>query len=238
MSTIDRLSPAIFACLLAGFLGSGLPALAGDFEDGCTLYSIKHYKNAELSFKKALDANPSYAPAHYYLGMIYLNGGKTAQAKKEFQTCLNLRPDATTTQYCQSILARLNGANATRPVAAATAAPGSRPTSGVTAAASPAATPGASSAPLGDAGHAAEVEKRRKQILDKAERDVAEVRADYEARLSQGTNYKDATHMYVKEDGTTIYDMSPEVRAAIKQECEAKVEKIREMADYQLKFVK
>lgn len=235
MSTLGRLSLAF----IASFLGFSLPALAGDFEDGCTLYSIKHYKNAELSFKKALDANPSHAPTHYYLGMIYLNGGKTAQAKKEFQTCLNLRPDATTTQYCQSILARLNGANASRPVAAPAAAQSSRPAAAVTYSGSPShGSPAASSAPLGDAGHAAEVEKRRKQILDKAERDVAEVRADYEARLSQGTNYKDATHMYVKEDGTTIYDMSPEVRAAIKQECEAKVEKIREMADYQLKFVK
>lgn len=222
------------------------PAFADDFADGCTLYGIKHYKNAELSFKKALAANPASAPTHYYLGMCYMNTGKTAQAKQEFQTCLNLRPDPTTTQYCQSLLTRLSGAapggavRASAPAAAATS--GARPsaTSSVSSASSAAsASSTAASASAGGNAHDIEVEKRKKQIMDKANQEIAEIRAEYAERLEKGMTTGKATHIYYRDDGgPAIVDMDPETRAAIKKEGEDKVEKIREMAEYQCKFVK
>lgn len=217
------------------------PAFADDFADGCTLYGIKHYKNAELSFKKALAVNPASAPTHYYLGMCYMNTGKTAQAKQEFQTCLNLRPDPTTTQYCQSLLTRLSGAapaGAVRAAAPTAAGASGARSSGLTSSASPA--PSSSSAPAiaGGNAHDIEVEKRRKQIMDKANQEIAEIRAEYAERLEKGMITGKATHIYYKEDGTAIVDMDPETRAAIRKEGEDKVEKIREMAEYQCKFVK
>lgn len=226
--------------LVLAFIQPG-PALADDFADGVTLYNIKHYKNAELSFKKALSANPANAATHYYLGMTYMNCGKSALAKQEFQTCLNLRPDATTTQYCQSLLARLSGAVPARPAVGpqgAAAVSRSSGSSSSAVSASSGSSSAAAASPAGGNAHDADVALRKQRIMDKANKEIAELREELEQRMSNGANVGESTHYYVKEDGTTIYDFSPEKRAEIRKEYEDKIEKIRELAEYQCKFVK
>jgi tetratricopeptide (TPR) repeat protein len=85
-------------------------AQAGDFEVGCKLYTAKDYKGAKASFEKVVKAYPNFALAHYYLGNILMSSGQSAQAKQEYQLCLDGHPDATTAGYCQTILGKLGSA--------------------------------------------------------------------------------------------------------------------------------
>lgn len=48
---------------------------------------------AEDNLKKALELNPSYANAHYFLGLIYDNQGKKEEAIAQFEAIALLNPD-------------------------------------------------------------------------------------------------------------------------------------------------
>lgn len=64
---------------------------------------------------------------------------------------------------------------------------------------------------------------------------------DFEVGWSQRRPIRrsgETTHRYTKADGSVIYDLDPETRAAVQKEYDQKIEKIREMAEYQCKFIK
>jgi hypothetical protein len=204
-------------------------AQAGEFEEACKLYAAKDYKGSRVSFERLVKSGAvtgqRNALSHYYLANIYMTAGQSSQARQEYQACLNAHPDPTTAGYCQSILAKLGGGSSSSSIASSSSAT---------------ASSGGSSQVGGVSGQDRETElyKRKKVILDKAEREVAEVKTEYKERLDKGIERGDVTHRYIKEDGSVIYDQDPATRAAIQKECDEKVAKIREMAQYQLKFLK
>jgi len=53
---------------------------------GISYYWTEDYDKAVSSFNDFLAYYPSYAPAYSYLGWSYLNGGKTEEAKKSFES--------------------------------------------------------------------------------------------------------------------------------------------------------
>lgn len=204
------------------------PAQAGDFEVGCKQYAAKDYKGAKVSFEKVVKAYPNFAQAHYYLGNILMSGGQSAQAKQEYQACLDAHPDATTAGYCQTILGKLGSA---RSGSSSSSASGSS-----SASSSPAVS--ASSDAGADSGQSSDAARRKKIIMDKANQEIAELRAECKERMEKGNGSGETTHKYVKPDGTVFYDLDPETRAAVQKEYDQKIEKIREMAEYQCKFIK
>jgi hypothetical protein len=74
--------------------------------------------------------------------------------------------------------------------------------------------------------------------MDKANQEIAELRAECKERMEKGNGSGETTHKYVRADGTVFYDLDPETRAAVQKEYDQKIEKIREMAEYQCKFIK
>ena len=205
-------------------------AQAGDFEVGCKLYTAKDYKGAKASFEKVVKAYPDFALAHYYLGNILMSSGQSAQAKQEYQLCLDGHPDATTAGYCQTILGKLGSARSGS-VSSGSVSSGSAEA----ASAAPAAAASSAGAEGGQSGEAA---KRKKLIMDKANQEIAELRAECKERMEKGNGSGETTHRYTKPDGSVIYDLDPETRAAVQKEYDQKIEKIREMAEYQCKFIK
>ncbi len=206
------------------------PAQAGDFEVGCKQYAAKDYKGAKVSFEKVVKAYPNFAQAHYYLGNILISSGQSAQAKQEYQACLDAHPDATTAGYCQTILGKLGSARS-----------GSGPSSSASGSSSGAASSPAVSASSdggADSGQSSDAARRKKIIMDKANQEIAELRAECKERMEKGNGSGETTHKYVKPDGTVFYDLDPETRAAVQKEYDQKIEKIREMAEYQCKFIK
>jgi tetratricopeptide (TPR) repeat protein len=217
-------NPALAATLTLIALIAIKPAQAGDFETGCKLYTAKDYKGAKASFEKVVKAYPNFALAHYYLGNILMSSGQSAQAKQEYQLCLDAHPDATTAGYCQTMLGKLGSARSGSSNSTATAS----------------SAPAAATANSGgvDDVQSGEAAKRKKLIMDKANQEIAALSAECKERMEKGNGSGETTHRYVKPDGSVIYDLDPETRAAIQKEYNQKIDKIREMAEYQCKFIK
>ncbi len=71
-----------------------LPKNAGAlFNEAAKLINAGKDGDAEKLLKQAVDADGSFAQAHYELGMIYVRGGKSADAKAELQKYLELDPN-------------------------------------------------------------------------------------------------------------------------------------------------
>ena len=222
LAALTFLSTSILSTSILS-LSTAPAAHAGDFEVGCKLYAAKDYKGAKASFEKVIQAYPKFALAHYYLGNMLMSSGQSAQAKQEYQACLDAHPDATTAGYCQTILGKLGTARSGSTSTASSAA-------STTEAAPVAAAPGSAG---GD-----EVARRKKLIMDKANQEIAELRAECKERMEKGNGSAETTHKYIKPDGTVFYDLDPETRASVQKEYDQKIEKIREMAEYQCKFIK
>ncbi|CAN5423450.1 hypothetical protein BH11CYA1_BH11CYA1_09330 [soil metagenome] len=226
MNSKKLFTPALVAALTLVSLSAAPAALAGDFEVGCKLYAAKDYKGAKASFEKVIQAYPKFALAHYYLGNILMSSGQSAQAKQEYQACLDSKPDVTTAGYCQTILGKLGSARSGSASGASSSS----------AEASPAAIPSASAASSGD--NSGEVARRKKLIMDKAKQEIAELNAECKERMEKGNGSGETTHRYTRADGSVFYDLDPETRAAIKKDYDQKIDKIQEMAEYQCKFIK
>lgn len=219
---IQQLFKSALAATLTLLAVIAIPAVqAGDFETGCQQYTAKDYKGAKVSFEKVIKAYPNFALAHYYLGNILMSSGQSAQAKQEYQACLDAHPDATTAGYCQTILGKLGSARS----GSSSSAPSSAATAAATA-----------SAPA-DSG-SGEAAKRKKLIMDKANQEIAELQNECKERMEKGNGSGETTHKYIKPDGSVIYDLDPETRAAIQKDYNQKIDKVREMAEYQCKFIK
>ena len=221
------------AAILAALSVSSLfatPAIAGDFEDGCKAYSTKDYRSAKTSFEKVVSAYPKFALGHYYLANVLLSSGQVAKAKLEYQNCLNGNPDATTSKYCQAVLAKLG---------TATVATGSASSAGSAAFGSGSTMVAAvSGSPIQEAAENA-AEERKKVIMDKAEKEIRELRADCQRRLDNGdVNVSTNARYHIGPDGNMVHHYRPETRAIVEGECEAQCDRIRYMAEQQCKFIK
>jgi tetratricopeptide (TPR) repeat protein len=65
------------------------PAL---FNDAAKLINEGNDKEAEPLLKRACEADPAFAQAHYELGMVYVRTGNAAGAKEHLQKYLELEP--------------------------------------------------------------------------------------------------------------------------------------------------
>ena len=229
-------STLCLAATVAGLSVSPLfatPAFAGDFEDGCKSYSAKDYSSARASFEKVVSAYPKLALGHYYLGNVLLSSGQVAKAKVEYQNCLNGNPDATTAKYCQDVLAKLGTATmATGSGSSAGSAVSGSSGSGST------MVGAVSGTPIQDAAENA-AEERKKVVMDKAEKEIRALRAEYQNRLDRGdVNVPTNSKYHVGPDGSMVHHYSSESRAIVEGECEAQCDQIRYMAEQQCKFIK
>src|SRR3990167_5646199 len=168
------------AAILAALSVSSLfatPAIAGAFEDGCKAYSTKDYRSAKASFEKVVSAYPKFALGHYYLANVLLSSGQVAKAKLEYQNCLNGKPDATTSKYCQAVLEKLGTATMATGLASTSASGASGSGSTMVAA--------VGGSPIQEAAENA-AEERKKVVMDKAEKEIRALRAEYQNRLDRG----------------------------------------------------
>jgi tetratricopeptide (TPR) repeat protein len=62
------------------------------YNQGVDAYNHNKMKEAEEALTKAIAANPNYALAHFWLGMVEINLKKNAAAKEHFQKYLQLEP--------------------------------------------------------------------------------------------------------------------------------------------------
>ncbi|CAN5282660.1 hypothetical protein BH11CYA1_BH11CYA1_28190 [soil metagenome] len=222
-------------------LAGAAPAFAGDFEDGCKSYGAKDYRNAKVSFERVLAVYPKFALGHYYLANVLLSGGQVAQAKIEYQNCLNATPDATTAKYSQDALAKLTKSSAAAPAAAVARPTGtgtSAGTGGTGSATGPSMVAALSGSPIQDAAESA-AEARKKVVMDKANAEIRALRADYQNRLDRGdVNVSTNSKYHIGPDGMLVHHYSPETRAIVEGECEEHCDRIRYMAEQQCKFIK
>jgi tetratricopeptide (TPR) repeat protein len=65
----------------------------GLFNDAAKAINSGDDTTAEKLLKQAISADPTFAQAHYELGMIYVRGGKSAEAKAALSKYLELAPD-------------------------------------------------------------------------------------------------------------------------------------------------
>ncbi|MGH9458503.1 MAG: tetratricopeptide repeat protein [Thermoanaerobaculia bacterium] len=97
--------PEMFAILAEAYEKTGNAAKAKEFRekapanppalfnDAAKLINGGNDKDAEPLLRRAVEADPSFAKAHYELGMVYVRTGNTAAAKKHLETYLELEPD-------------------------------------------------------------------------------------------------------------------------------------------------
>ncbi len=60
---------------------------------GVILKNVGKLKDAELSYRKAIEINPDYAEAHYNLGIILKNLGKLQEAELSNRKAIEINPD-------------------------------------------------------------------------------------------------------------------------------------------------
>ncbi|HVR40167.1 MAG TPA: tetratricopeptide repeat protein [Thermoanaerobaculia bacterium] len=66
---------------------------AGLFNEAVPLLNAGKYEEAEPILKKVISADPSFADAYYQLGIVYMQKGNSAEAKRNFQKYLELAPN-------------------------------------------------------------------------------------------------------------------------------------------------
>jgi Tfp pilus assembly protein PilF len=62
------------------------------YNQGVIFWNSNRFPEALEQFERAIQANPSYAAAHFMLGRAYLNAGKLDEALKAFESYLELEP--------------------------------------------------------------------------------------------------------------------------------------------------
>jgi tetratricopeptide (TPR) repeat protein len=79
------------------------------FADGVQYYQKNDFANAEASFKKAIDANASFADAWAWLGRVYFTQAKYAEASKAYTQAVNLAPNNQDYRFFANEAKRLAG---------------------------------------------------------------------------------------------------------------------------------
>ena len=91
---LARVEPAIAA--------KGMLKLAFD------AYDANDMTKAKARFLKVLDIDPNQPLVHYYLGMLYVNEGATADAKKHLEQFLTLAPNSKEAATAREILKQIS----------------------------------------------------------------------------------------------------------------------------------
>lgn len=78
------------------------------FNQAARLINEQKDGEAEVLLKQAVSADEKFAQAHYELGMIYVRGGKSAEAKASLQKYLELEPNGKDAGTAKEMLGYLN----------------------------------------------------------------------------------------------------------------------------------
>jgi tetratricopeptide (TPR) repeat protein len=102
---VDDTDTEMLAVLLQAYTATGdkanalkvqdkLPKNAGGlFNDAARMINSGNDAGAEKLLKRAIEADDTFAQAHYELGMLYVRSGKNAEAKAALQKYLELEPN-------------------------------------------------------------------------------------------------------------------------------------------------
>ena len=63
------------------------------YRDGMRLYRMGYYDRARIQFELAIEENPSYWEAHYYLGDCYYRVGYYDRSLDQYNLVINLQSD-------------------------------------------------------------------------------------------------------------------------------------------------
>jgi tetratricopeptide (TPR) repeat protein len=77
------------------------------FNEAVPLLNLGKYAQAEPILKKVVEADPTFAPAHYHLGIGYMQKGDNVAAKAEFKKYLELDPNGKDADVAKAALASL-----------------------------------------------------------------------------------------------------------------------------------
>lgn len=224
------------------------PCFAGDFEQGCQFYKAKSYSSARASFEKAARQYPKNWLIRYYLANTLLSSGAVADARKEYDACLSLNPDAQTEKYCRDTLAKLGGssvkagssvASAGTSTGAASSGSDSLVDVGDKSDKSDAKADAKGGAKPGTAGGAAKEATRTAEqiaadkVIDRAKEEVAKVKAETETRLKTQGGWRK-----VSPEGVATFEFNERETAEIKEECDKRCREIMDRAERSVAHVK
>ncbi|CAN5369975.1 hypothetical protein BH11CYA1_BH11CYA1_30520 [soil metagenome] len=212
----------------ASFYFAIIPAFAADFEQGCQFYNSKNYIEARSMFEKSVKVFPNNWLVHYYLANTYLMTKQSASAAKEYQTCLNCKPNGTTAKYCQDAVLKLTGATATGVADSAAA--------GLLDKNTPVSAEGApGKADKGDVKDAASQaiidadRARAEAILKRANEECKAIREEAKQKVENGTLTGNKWHR--RADGTRFIDLMDYEKDAIRKEAEDRCDEIMRTAE-------
>ena len=74
------------------------------FELGNIYYELSRFKEAEISYNKAIEINPNLAEAHYNLGILLTDLKRYDEAEKEYREAIRINPNDAEAHYNLGIL--------------------------------------------------------------------------------------------------------------------------------------
>ena len=151
---------------------------------------------------------PKSAVVHYQLGNTYVQLHRRLEAKEEYSRCLSGMPDATTANYCRKMLESLGGSH----------------TSTVSPEVQNVKTQSSGSSSAADNN-----QRQRDEIITKAEREAAAVRADAERQIKDLTENSQQT-ITDPETGQRKLGIQPGQVDAIRSEAEERAKRIMQEA--------
>lgn len=77
------------------------------YNQGVILWNQSKVAEAKAQWLKAIELDPKLADAHYWLGMAHVNQGSLPDAKKAFETYLQLAPKGQFVETAKAILAQI-----------------------------------------------------------------------------------------------------------------------------------
>lgn len=230
----------VAAALSASFCICTNSAQAADFEQGYEFYKAKNYLQARTSFEKAVKVFPNSWLAHYYLANTYLLSAQSSSAAREYQACLNCKPNAATAMYCQDALLKLGVTPSTvgsslAPELSAAGTPAGEPAgkgNGVVETKSDAGEVKPAKPDVKEAASQAIIAAdlaRAEEILKRAREECKAIRAEAKERIANGK--LTGNQWYRRADGTRFIDLRPEEKDAIDKEAEDRCEQIMRTAE-------
>ena len=85
-----------------------LPSPSAYVERGMTYFQNKDFEKASAYFKKAIESDMHYIPAHSYLALSYAHLGKKEKAIQEFKKVVEIGPNTDDASSAQKWLKRLS----------------------------------------------------------------------------------------------------------------------------------
>lgn len=182
------------------------------FSNGLGAYNHAKYKDAKIWLQIEVKDHPTNWLAHFYLGNSYMQLGDLSKAYAEYFHCLNNNPDSTFIKPCIDARSQIDAIWKARdkravPVAAVLCAKKMEP--GET--------------------KDADLEKRRKQIIDDAKQKAKQLRSDAESQIA--ASIAGATQWFIFDK--VVFDDSPAEfeTEKIRYQVERQAEKIMKEAE-------